>query len=191
MDNTVYTLWYGFGWLALAFFIGVDYFGVDFNGFLRFWEIVAVKTQWRNLHVTWRLILPLWGRERRQVRTYHLLPTTFHCIVVPLTKPGVRDNFTATGAPKVFVINHRSVAQEEVALWPFCGPTKAIWGKFDLQRIQWVRYFASTTGLFVRWQDFHFTAMFKLLVIPIENIRTPNSLFKAVKWPGVRLPGLR
>ena len=49
--------------------------------------------------------------------------------------------------------SYRVTAAHDVnlSLWPFCGcilgPTKAIWARFDLQRKQWVRYFASKT----RW----------------------------------------
>ena len=51
----------------------------------------------------------------------------------------------------MFILSHGS-SQVKFSLWPFCGwilgptCTKAIWVRFDLQRKQWVRYFASRTG---------------------------------------------
>ena len=67
----------------------------------------------------------------------------------PLTNPEVRDNFIVTGTSKVFVSSHGG-SRVQLSLRPFfgciLGATKAIWARFDLQRKQWARYFASRTG---------------------------------------------
>ena len=67
-----------------------------------------------------------------------------------------RDNFIATGTPKVFVSSH-CCSRVKLSLWPFCrwilGLTKGICARFDLQSdgcdilpvgpggsTRWVRY---------------------------------------------------
>ena len=89
------------------------------------------------------------------------------------TNPEVRDNFIATGTSKVFVSSHGG-SRVKLSLWPFCGwilgPTKAIWERFDLQRKQWARYFAITTGWLdaykkttkLGWRDFYFAEVSRL-----------------------------